>query len=281
MASRTSTGFRPQRSDSMPDERRHEDHDHGRDRRQPERNLFAERTRRSHEGRHVGDPDIISDRSERRDRKGAADGSAMMGEAVAKRAFRDRLLGDLPMELGRFLHRRPGDPHGSRERCAEEEGDSPAPARKVRLAHRGDGERGHADREQGTDLARGGGGRCDQPAPVRAGRLRADRRPRRYIRRRPRIPSRSAKGSGGRPPLPRSANGSGAKRSRASPRSSPRPTAASCAAVPCGRRYGRRRRLRAAASDKRRRNHRARSGATRCPVRRKRGRAPSRSRDRA
>ena len=74
--------------------------------------------------------------------------------------------GLLPVELGRFRHRRAGDPDRARERRAEQEGDAPAPASQAGLVEQSDGERANADREQGADLAGGRGQRSDEAAAM-------------------------------------------------------------------------------------------------------------------
>ena len=195
-----------------------------------------------------------------------------------KRAGRDGLLGDLPVELGRFLHRRSRDPDGSRQRRADQERDAPAPALQAGLVHQGDGQSRNADREQGADFARRRGQRGDQAAAVRwrpfqqigddAGIFAADRETHHAAQQEQQPAGRGADLRMGRqqPPSP------------ASPRSSARPTTAACAGGRCGRRYGRRRPRRAAASDKRWRSRRGWSAATCC--RRRRTLATARSRNR-
>jgi hypothetical protein len=93
----------------------------------------------------------------------------MIAEAVAERAVGNGLLPNLAVEFRGFFHGRSGDPDGAGKRRADEEGDPPAPARKVRLANRGDGQRGDSDSEERSDFACGRGGGGDEAAPMRFG----------------------------------------------------------------------------------------------------------------
>ena len=245
-----------------PDEGRDEDDHHGGDGRQPQRHLLAERAGRGQERGNVGDADVVSDRSQRRDGEGSADRAAMVGEAVAERAVGNGLLarpgGGIraipPSSSGRSRRFRRARRRRRRE-CASPSSQGPLRSSRRRSRPRRRPRAGRRLRWRPRRKRRSG----------RAGaavRLRADRRRRRYIRRRPRSPSRSAAGSAALRPPRRSAHGSAARRWRASRRSSERPTSASCAAVPGGRRYGRRRPRPMAASDRRWRSRRASPAAT-------------------
>ena len=64
------------------DEWRDRDHHHCGDRRQPQGVALRQRAGRGQERRHIGDPDIISDRAERGDRERAGDSGAVIGDGV-------------------------------------------------------------------------------------------------------------------------------------------------------------------------------------------------------